>query len=138
MGEGTGLRLKNSQIHFGGPGLEEGRERSFILPLLECCSQCPAVMDPWSGSLGAPKPHMIGMVFSLLPPPHWLALSYPTLQIRGPMSLSLCDSFLPPWGILGKGSYRNFRAKMLTECRQTPTPLKDQFMRMSRVYRICV
>lgn len=47
---------------------------------------------------------------------------------------TLCDSFLPPWGIPGKGSYRNFRAKMLTECRQTPTPLKDQFMRMSQVY----
>ena len=79
---------------------------------------------------------------SILPIPHWLPLSPPTLQLRGPMLLNLpptlCDSFLPPWGIPGKRSYGNFRAKMLTKCRQTPTPLKDQFMRTPRVYRVCV
>lgn len=51
---------------------------------------------------------------------------------------TLCDSFLPPWGIPGKGSYRNFRAKMLTGVQADPHTPKGQFYEnVSSLWGMC-
>lgn len=143
MGEGreeAGLRLKTAKFMLeaqdwgswrclAAPGLWTQREARQIPTTVTVLFPVPSLSLSPGVDSGVHQGNICDQDDAFHPPHFPLAGTVlPHFIDRRPMLLNLpptlLDSCFPPWGIPGKGSSRNFWAKMLTECRQAPTPLK--------------